>query len=96
MKIPVWVLSTCSPEEGEPCRPQVFADESAARAAFDASMRDEWKSNAPDDEHGAQVEYPGNPEEAVRLIREAAGREWGTWELTRHEVDVAIEEGSVR
>jgi hypothetical protein len=73
---------TCSPEEGEPCRPLVFADESAARAAFDACMRDELKSNAPEDEQGTPLDYPGNPEKAVRLIREAAGREWGTWELT--------------
>jgi hypothetical protein len=47
-------------------------------------MREEWKSNAPEDEQGTPLEYPGNPEEAVRL-RAAAGREWGTWELTRQE-----------
>ena len=88
--LPVWVLNTCSLEEGEPCRPLVFPDEAAARAAFDAHMREEWKSNAPEDEQGTPLDYPGNPEEAVRTLRAAAGREWGTWELTRHEVDVEL------
>src|SRR5947209_5612807 len=54
-------------------------------------MREEWKSNAPQDEQGTPLNYPRNPESAVRLIREAAGPEWGAWELTRHEVEVEFE-----
>jgi hypothetical protein len=64
MKSAVWVLSTCSPEEGEPCRPQIFADAAAARAAFDANMREEWKSTAPEKEQGTPLDHPGTPEKA--------------------------------
>jgi hypothetical protein len=90
MKLPVWVLSTCIREEGRPCFPEVFTSEEAAHAAFDKHMREEWAINAPEDENGTQADYPGDPAEAMRQMRECAGAEFEEWEITKHEIDVSL------
>ncbi len=39
MKIKIWVLSTCIPDQPTPCWPDVFGSADAAQKAFDDAMR---------------------------------------------------------
>jgi hypothetical protein len=91
MKIPAWVLSTFTREESRPCFPQVFANEDDARKVFDEAMREEWASWVPCGEDGeTQLDYPGEPGEAMRQMREYWGAEFELWELSKHEIDVSL------
>jgi hypothetical protein len=92
MKVPVWILSTCLREEGRPCLPEIYPNEEAAQKAFDVHMREEWAQWAPFGEDGVtQTDYPGDPGEAMRRMREYHGRDFGEWELTKHEIDASVE-----
>ena len=42
MKARIWVLCTVLTDENAPAMPAVFADETAARAAYDTALRAEW------------------------------------------------------
>ena len=85
MSTSVWVLCTCVPEESRPCLPEVFATEAAARAGYDRALRDKWAAACPeDDETGARMPYPGDPDEATRILAPHLGPRWGQWELTHH------------
>lgn len=61
MEIQVWVLSTCIPDDNEPCIPTVFGSAAAADKAFAEMMQAEWESNAPEDEETCEpLPYPGD------------------------------------
>ncbi len=81
MKIKVWVLNTCVPNEPEPVLPAVFGSEAEALAGFDKVMREEWKIN------GTSARYPGREKAIERMSKNP---EWGQWELTAHEVDIPV------
>lgn len=99
MKVTVWVLSTCLPDEGLPQVVGVYGSEPEARAAFDETMRSEWESNGPyGEETGEELPYPGDPQEAHDLIDESRSRTeesdglsevWGRYELSSHKVECA-------
>lgn len=81
----VWVLSTCVPNESEPCMPQVFTSEEKAEAAFEQTMRDEWASY--EDWNGFQNPvWPGDPRKAQDIMSKAS-ESWGRWEITAHNID---------
>jgi hypothetical protein len=63
MHVIVYVLSTCVPQEVEPCFPQVFGDEKSALDAMDAAVRAEWVIADPHDDAGEPLAYPGDPVE---------------------------------
>lgn len=96
MKITVWVVSTCIPENTEPCWPMPFGTEPEAEAHAEAQMREEWEVNGPrDSETDELLPYPGDWREAQdRIIayRNATGSEdddkWGQWQITQHEIEV--------
>lgn len=90
----IWVLSTCNPDDSEPCWPQVFGTEAEAQAAFRDAMRGEWETNGPrDDDTDELLPMPDDMDEAHDAIAEAAGADWGRWQITSHVVDIpAIDE----
>ena len=90
MKAKVWVLSTCCPGETDPCFPNVFATEEAAEAEAEMLLKEEWQHNAPVDLEGESRPWPGNWREANAAMVEAGEATFGGWELTSHEIDVAI------
>jgi hypothetical protein len=82
----VWVLSTCIPDENEPCLPHVFASQAEADAALAQAMRDEWESNKPEDEETCEpLPFPDDPQEAHDRLSE--NPDWGQYEITAHEID---------
>jgi len=85
MKAKVWVLCTVLTDENAPAMPAVFADETAARAAYDTALRAEWDSCMDRNDDGP---YPGDPDEAQDRIRQAHGAEWSRWELTSHDIEI--------
>ena len=86
MTITVWVLSTCIPEENEPCLPTVYGSAEAARQGFDEMMRGEWAANQPEDEESCEpLPYPGDPEKAHEVL--SKNPSWGRWEITTHTLD---------
>jgi hypothetical protein len=85
MKARVWVLYAVLTDENAPAMPAVFADEVAARAAYDKALRAEWDSRMDPNNDGP---YPGDPDEAQDRMRQAHGAEWGRWELTSHDVEI--------
>ena len=91
MKILVWILCTCLRDEGRPCLPEIYTSEEAAVKAFDAYMREEWKVNAPEDDHGTQLDYPGEAGEAMRQMRAWKGPDFEEWEITKHTIDVSLD-----
>jgi hypothetical protein len=87
--VTVYVLSTCVPQEVEPCLPHVFGDEKAARDAMDAAVRDEWAAAEPRDDAGEPLAYPGDPVEACdQLARCFPDGSYGRWEISAHKVTV--------
>lgn len=89
MKIKVWVLSTCIPDENSPVFPSVFADFSAAEAYAEERLKEEWASRAPCDDEGEPLPYPGDWKKANDHLS-AESPEWGQWEMTTHEIEVAL------
>ena len=90
MKVKVWVLSTCIPEDPQPCWPEVFGSFAEAQAAFKEAMTSEWESNGPrDEETGALEPMPADMDQAHDRLSEYCGDEWGRWEITTHEIEVA-------
>jgi hypothetical protein len=87
MKAKIWVLCTVLTDENAPAMPAVFADEAAARAAYDTALRAEWDSCMDRSDDGP---YPSDPHEAQDRMRQAHGAEWGRWELTCHEIEIEI------
>jgi hypothetical protein len=85
MKAKIWVLSTVLTDENAPAMPAVFADEAEARAAYDKALRAEWDNLMDRSDDGP---YPGNPDDAQDLIRQANGAEWDRWELTSHDIKI--------
>ena len=85
MKLKIWVLATVLPETNEPALPAVFADEAAARRYYAEAIRAEW-----DNVIGRDFEepYPGDPDDAQRRLRLLAGGEWGSWELSCHDLEI--------
>jgi hypothetical protein len=91
MKIKIWVLATVNPDELSPAMPKVYGTEAEAKAGFDEAMRGEWTANAPEDDDGNPLPYPGDPRTAHdELANMGRGDSWGTWELTWHTVDVPL------
>jgi hypothetical protein len=84
MKAKIWVLSTVLTDENAPAMPAVFADEAAARAAYDKALRAEWDMDRTDDSP-----YPGDPDDAQDRMRQAHGAECSRWELTCHEIEIS-------
>ena len=84
----IWILFTCIPSESRPCWPEVFVDESEARATFEDRLREEWKYNGPEGDDG-KLPFPEDAEleEINDTIGEAAGAEWGEWQLSSHELE---------
>jgi hypothetical protein len=91
MKIKIWVLATVNADELSPAMPKVYGTEAEAKAGFDEAMRGEWTANAPEDDDGNPLPYPGDPRTAHdELANMGRGDSWGTWELTWHTVDVPL------
>lgn len=102
MKIKIWVVSTCVPNETEPCLPSVHATEAEAEAYADKMLRAEWEANGPEDpDTGERKPYPGNWREAQTGIVEFTGAlrtfgkvgdetddAWGQWEITSHQIEI--------
>lgn len=83
----IWIVSTCIPEPGEkPCIPSPFATEAEAEAYADARMREEWEVSEPHDDADEPELYPGDWRAAQRRLVEWNGPEWGTWEITVHDL----------
>lgn len=83
----IWIVSTCIPEPGEgPCIPSPFATEAEAEAYADKMMREEWETADPHDDADEPEPYPGDWREAQRRLVEWNGPEWGTWEITVHDL----------
>lgn len=78
MKITIWTLTYTIPQDEEPCRPEVFATEEQANAAFDAAMRNEWNSSCVDED------YPGAEEAHARRAEELG---WGRYRIDMHEIE---------
>jgi hypothetical protein len=93
MQVTVYVVSTCIPQDVEPCLPQLFGDEKAAVDAMDAALREEWAIADPHDDAGEALAYPGDPVEACdHLARHFPDGSYGRWEMTSH--NVTIPDGS--
>jgi hypothetical protein len=93
VKIKVWVLSGVNPEAASPKLARVFSTQDAARAAFEAEMREEWDrsfsySDDPDEA------FPGAVEAQERL-RMLFGNEQGLWDVSACEIDVPEPPGLV-
>ncbi|WP_439398549.1 hypothetical protein ACRQ5Q_14670 [Bradyrhizobium sp. PMVTL-01] len=87
-KVTVHVLSTCIPDENEPCLPSVFGTLAEAETQFAEFMRSEWEHNAPDDGDG-KPPFPDDPNEAHDKMSEN-NPDWGRYEISTHRVDVPI------
>lgn len=94
MKIKIYVLNTCITDENHPCHPEVFTSYDAAEAVAEERLRAEWEHNAPCDDDGEPLPYPGNWREANNEIS-AENPEWGQWELTSHEITAPDPEVSI-
>jgi hypothetical protein len=87
MKIKVWVISTCVPDENTPCLPEVLGSLDAAKAKFDELMRAEWEANQPEDEQTSEpLPYPGDASKAHEIL--AKNPRWGHWQITGHEIEI--------
>lgn len=93
-KAAIWILNSAIPD-GNTVRPisclEVFTNEAEARAAYDKTMREEWEHNAPCDDDGEPMPYPGDPDAAQEAIvadkaKSDHDEPWGQWTLTRHEI----------
>lgn len=82
----VWVLSTCIPDENEPCLPSVFATQEAADTQFAEFMRSEWEHNGAEDEDGKRKPFPDDPNEAHDIMSEN-NPDWGRYEISCHEIE---------
>lgn len=97
MKVKVWTLATCIPNEGKPLV-EVFASEEAMRARFDTDMRAEWENNAPaDEETGEPLPYPEDAQAAHDLIdadrhqieeSDGLSEVWGRYETGWFEIEI--------
>jgi hypothetical protein len=74
----VFIITTCIPEDDQPCIPDVFLTLEAARTHADKLMRDEWGRDCTD------AEYPGADAAHTALSDQ---RGWGQYRLTEHEAD---------
>lgn len=82
-----WIINTCIPGETVPSWPSLFASEAEAEAKMDRNMRDEWERNAPEDEDGNPLPYPGDWRGAQEAIVENdTDGLWGRWEITPHDL----------
>jgi hypothetical protein len=83
----IWILTTCVPFDQQPCLPEAFSDATAALAAFDRRMREEWQYHGPLDDDCGRQPYPGNPYSAHEMMvaedNDIQGT-WGHWQLTAH------------
>lgn len=103
IKLKLWTITTCAPMEGIPGTPEIFTSEAAAEAHAEECLRSEWEYNAPSDESGADLPYPGNWRAAQEAILENRGGEsdiWGEWKIDFHEIKtgnlaIAMEGGFV-
>lgn len=84
MQVTIWTITTCVPDENEPCIPCLYGTAAEAEAAFAKDMREEWPNNAPLDDDGNEMPFPDDPHEAHRLMAE--NPEWGRYELMAHHV----------
>lgn len=65
--------------------------EAEAQAAFRDAMRGEWETNGPrDDDTDELLPMPNDLDEAHDAIAEAAGADWGRWQITSHVVEPPI------
>lgn len=94
MKITVWTVTSCIPNECDPVIPSVFATKKEADTYLDEVMRDEWSTMAPiDDETGQPMPYPGTWEEAqVLIVEDDSDESWGKWVLHSHDIEIAVPE----
>lgn len=83
----IWTVTSCIPDERDPCIPSVFLSEADALAYLDEVMRGEWETNAPhDDETGEEMTYPDDWQEAHDLMADNDPDEsWGKWLLSEHD-----------
>ncbi|WP_024516986.1 hypothetical protein [Bradyrhizobium sp. Tv2a-2] len=86
----IWVLSTCVPDDPEPCWPRVFTSVEEADNAFEQVMRGEWERAEPNDEDGNKRDFPDDPFDAHEELKDILGSSWGQWEITEHEVKVPL------
>jgi hypothetical protein len=86
----IWVLSTCIPDENEPCMPQVFISEEAAEAGFAEAMRGEWQVYGEWNDTGVEP-FPDDPHVAHDIM--AKTPEWGRWEITHHNIETPAPTG---
>lgn len=84
----IWVLSTCIPDENEPCLPSVFATEVEAEAEFTRIMRGEWDSFTDWNGDDGPTKWPGDPRLAQDIMAKASPT-WGRWEITEHNIEAS-------
>jgi hypothetical protein len=90
MRLRVWVLSTCIPDESRPCFPCVFISEKDAYDQADQWLREEWAAAAPEDNNGDALPYPGDWYAANTFLGEYRGPKWGKWEITSHSIECTV------
>jgi hypothetical protein len=88
MKVTVWVVSTCIPDENEPCMPNVFGTEKEAQAYLASMINDEWEANPVEDDDSTLVPMPEDPVETEEALAGYLGPEYGRWEITSHTVEI--------
>jgi|SRR6185312_7979924 len=97
MKVKVWTIATCLPDEGKVLMPQVFASEAAALREFDKIMRDEWETIAPENDRGG-CRYPkGDPVSAHAILdnyrraieeRDGISEIWGRYAFDCQDIEI--------
>lgn len=95
MKITVFALSTCVPDDPEPCWPSLFLTNEEADKAFKENMQREWElAGIEDEETGEKLPFPDDANEAHDQLKayhlEHSTELWGQWEITPHTIEVPI------
>jgi len=88
MKVTVWVVSTCVPDEPDPCLPHVFGTAEAAQAHFAEMIKNEWDASPACDDDGEPVPMPEDSVDAHEALCRYWGHEFGRWEITSHTVEI--------
>jgi len=94
-EITIYVVASAVPDPNPtPTFPGVFLSEAEAEAYLEQALRSEWDHNAPEDDEGYALPYPGNWRDAQEAIlkdrRGSDGEGWGSYELTIHRLEYPV------
>lgn len=94
MQITVFVLSTCVPNEPEPCWPDVFVTEAEANIAFAKALEREWETAGIEDDDGNKMPFPDDAsyaqDQLVEHYTEHGTEVWGQYEITPHKITIDV------